>query len=219
MHLSNFDGKKPKKLLFFDRWLLHCLQNVIYISTTNFERYEYSKTKQETEKFFWHAFCDNYLEIVKDRLYNNKRGEDAKRSAQYALYHALLTVLKLMAPITPHITEELYQHYFAEKEKQKSIHTAAWPEVKKKFIDEKIGRQGDIVLDIITAVRRYKSQQGAALNSEIRELIVDGSKVKNFENIMKDAADDVHAVLHVKAISLGKGTLPCDRFPVKITVK
>ena len=97
----------------------------------------------ETEKFFWSMFCDNYLEIVKKRIYESKKG---KESAQYTLYHSLLTILKLMAPIMPFITEEIYQEYYrnpknssnfgAQKtsgflgnEKEKSIHISEWPKI------------------------------------------------------------------------------------------
>src|SRR3989344_443385 len=69
MHLEDYNGSKVK-LEVIDAWLLSRLQKVIKISTESFENYEYSKAKSEVENFFWNTFCDYYLEIVKDRLYN-----------------------------------------------------------------------------------------------------------------------------------------------------
>ncbi|MBI2646958.1 class I tRNA ligase family protein, partial [Candidatus Woesearchaeota archaeon] len=97
VHLSDYNRQKINKLEVIDRWILSKLSKVVKESTENFMNYEYSHTKLATETFFWHTFCDNYLEIIKDRLYNaDKRGEDARLSAQYGLYNTLLAVIKLM---------------------------------------------------------------------------------------------------------------------------
>ena len=107
IHLEDYDNK-GKVWEVFDKWILSKLHKVIMNSTLSLEKYEYSRTKQEVEVFFWHVLCDNYLEIVKDRLYNpDNRGVRERKSAQKALYDSILGVLKLMAPIMPHITEDL----------------------------------------------------------------------------------------------------------------
>ena len=79
----------------------------------------------------------NYLEIIKDRLYNPKTKQE-KESAQYVLYTSLLTVLKLFAPIMPYITEELYQAYFQKHEKEKSIHISSCPKYDSRLINKKL---------------------------------------------------------------------------------
>ena len=90
------------------------LNNLVKNVTMSFESYEYSKARAIVEDFFWHDFCDNYLETVKTRVYQNKKG---KESAQYVLYKSLLTILKIIAPIMPFITEEIYQTYFKKQER------------------------------------------------------------------------------------------------------
>lgn len=120
-----------------DRWVLTKLNKIIKESTESFDKYEYSKTKQSVETFFWQQFCDNYMEIIKDRIYNPQtRGEQAKKAAQHCLYTTTLAILKMLAPIMPYITEATYQLYFAEKEGNKSIHKSAWPEYDEKLVDE-----------------------------------------------------------------------------------
>lgn len=218
LHLDNY---QPLELATetFDRWLLSKLHRLIEESTLSFEKYEYSKTKAEVEKFFWQIFCDNYLEIAKDRLYNpDQRGEKAKKSGQQALYLSLLSVLKIMAPIMPHITEEIYHLYFNEKEEIKSIHLAPWPEFDPRFIDPKAELIGDLGVDIIATVRKYKSERQVSLKEELQELIL-SSDEKDFKAMISEIEADLKAVLKVKKISFnGRTELETERFAVKVGI-
>ena len=118
-------------------------------------------------------FCDNYLEIVKDRLYNPEIfGEDETNSARYCLYKVLLAVLKLMAPIMPHITEEIYSLYFAQKEGKKFIHLSDWPIWNEVMIDNNAEIVGDKVVEIVGEVRKYKSDKNLPLNASLKWLEV-----------------------------------------------
>jgi valyl-tRNA synthetase len=77
--------------------------------------YEFGLAKIAFEEFFWTDFCDNYLEMVKVRLYKPELfddGETKKQSAQTTLYTAFYTIIRLLAPYIPHITEQIYQEYF-----------------------------------------------------------------------------------------------------------
>ncbi|MBU0456728.1 MAG: valine--tRNA ligase [Nanoarchaeota archaeon] len=218
MHLEDYKKSEIKET--FDRWILSKLQKLIESSTENFENYRFFKPKAETEKFFWQIFCDQYLEIVKDRLYNSDvRGEEARDSAQETLYKTLLTILKLMAPFTPHITEEIYQLYFAEKENKNSIHISEWPEYDQSLIDEKAEIAGDLGVDIINAVRKYKSDKQVSLKEELSELIL-VSEETDFQEIINSIREDLKAVLKVKEIKfIGETSSESEKFSVKIGFK
>ncbi|MEK6872625.1 MAG: valine--tRNA ligase [Nanoarchaeota archaeon] len=180
------------KLEVIDRLFLIKLNNLIKNCTNSFEKYDYSKAKTEIEKFFW-DFCDNYLEIVKKRIYN-KTGYK-KLSAQYTLYKSLLTILKLIAPIMPFITEEIYQNYFKKTEKEKSIHLTKWP------ISEKIVEKTEILdlfLDILTKVRQEKSTAKKPMNSEIVLTLP-----KSEKNKIKPLSEDLKDVTNTKEIKEG----------------
>ena len=99
MNLEDYDFSKPERLERIDELFLAKVDELIKKCTDSFEKYEYSKAKLETEQFFWQMFADNYLEIVKKRVYRGS-GE-SKKSAQYTLYKSLLVIVKLMAPIMP----------------------------------------------------------------------------------------------------------------------
>ena len=152
MNLADFK-KRPNKLEKIDELFLKKINSLVQRVTKNFEDYEYSKAKDETERFFWNMFADNYLEIVKTRIYQNKKG---KESAQYVLYQSLLTILKLIAPITPFITEQIYQEHFKKMEKIKSIHLTKWPERS----NEKESKDFDFFINVLSRIRQEKTKTG-----------------------------------------------------------
>lgn len=198
-HLEDYT-EKPKKLEGFDRWMLSKLNNIVKECTESFEVYEYSRVKAETEKLFWITFCDMYLEIVKDRLYNpDLRGKEARQSGQYALSTAFLTQLKLFAPIMPYITEEIYHLHYAEKEKTKSIHLSSWPEYSPSSHDAHAEKIGDALIEIISEVRKAKSAKSLSLKEPVKELIIP---------LIQDEAgafiEDLKAVTKAEKITFGK---------------
>jgi len=195
MNLKDYRGEKPK-LELMDKWMLSKLDKVIKVATDNFLSYNTNESKRAAEQLFWHGFCDNYLEIVKDRLYNEDiRGKNARKSAQYTLYHSLLNILKLMAPITPHITEEIYQSYFREREKSKSIHISDWPKYSKGLEDKEAEKIGEKVIEIIEKVRKFKAEHKKSLKTEV-VLTLDKKYKKDFIKII----DDLKAVTNAKEI-------------------
>jgi len=216
MHLEDYKLQKPKKLEAFDKWLLLKLNNIIRFSTDSFEKYEYSRTKAETEKFFWQTICDNYLEIIKDRLYNpDIRGKEQRISAQYGLYNAILKCLKLMAPITPHFTEEIYHLYFAGKEKKKSIHISEWPKYDAKLKDDNLEKAGDMAIDIIQAVRKAKADKNISLGQEIKELIIETKEQKALEPFL----DDIKSTTRAKEIKFDKADIEVnEKLKIGITI-
>ena len=187
--------QEAKKLEAFDQWLLVKLSKLIETCADSFESYDSSRAKQEIETFFWHVFCDNYLEIIKDRIYNNKPGKD---SARYALYAGFLNTLKLFAPIMPYITEELYQIYFKSEEKEKSIHISEFPK-SDNHENEKLEKAGDRAVEIIKEVRMFKSRAQKSMKSPIILTIEEKDK-----KMLKDFMDDLKSVTGSQKIETGK---------------
>ncbi len=196
-HFVHYNSKRPKKLEVIDSWLLSKLYRLVQRCTEAFDQYEYSIARKETENFFWNTFCDHYLEIIKDRLYNDRSGE-TQSSAKYTLYHALLIQLKLFAPFLPHITEEIYSYLFNRHEKLKSIHLSSWPSVDHKYISNQMDNIGDAFVHIVNAVRKYKTDHSKPLNSEVI-LTID----KNTTTLLKDALPDLRAVCKSKQLNEG----------------
>lgn len=217
MHLGDYqysNKHKPKEI--FDSWLLSKLQKLVKESTESFDVYEYSKSKSGVENFFWHTFCDLYMEIVKDRLYNpDQRGVKERESAQLGVYSGILSVLKMMAPIMPHITEEIYQLYFNKSENCQSIHISEWPEFNSKLVNEKAEEIGDLGVDVINAVRKFKSENKMSMKDELSEIVVLG-KEKEFKLIL----EDLKAVCKAKEIKFtGSADLETEQFKIKVGIR
>jgi valyl-tRNA synthetase len=115
-----------------DRWILSRLGETVAAATEAFQRYEYADALDATNSFFWADFCDNYLELIKKRVYNEdgSASSTAQQSAVRALYYCLDGILKLYAPFTPHVTEELFSSIFANEYAQTgSLHARGqWPD-------------------------------------------------------------------------------------------
>jgi valyl-tRNA synthetase len=153
-----------------DRWILSRMQQLIQRATQLFHSYDYATAKSETEVFFWTDLADNYLEMAKKRLYDES--DPAHEGAKYTLFRVLLDTLKLFAPFLPYVTETIYQGLFAAADGSPSIHTARWPQADELLIDETADTSGETLVEIATAVRRYKSEAGLSLGTEIPMLLL-----------------------------------------------
>ncbi|MGV8168892.1 MAG: valine--tRNA ligase [Candidatus Nanoarchaeia archaeon] len=207
MNLEGYKASSLKKtdmknLEVLDKWLLSKLMKIIKTSTDSFDKYEYSAAKRETDVFFWQSFCDNYLEFIKHRTYNAE-DESSKLAAQKTLYYALLSQLKLFAPIMPFITEEIYLMYFKDIEKTESIHVSEWPEYDESLIDEEAEKTGDLVVQVIAEARKYKSTKQLSLKAEITKATITGS-VEQLKMLEK-AVSDIKKIGLIKDLELREG--------------
>ncbi|WP_300047196.1 valine--tRNA ligase [Trueperella sp.] len=141
-----------------DRAMLAGLSNVVERATASFEAYDHTRALELTESCFW-TFCDDYLELVKDRAYDRDGAYSAAghagrvRSARVALNLAVDTFLRLFAPVLPYATEEVWSWY-----REGSVHRAAWP------TPESLATSGDPELvalagTALAALRKVKSEQ------------------------------------------------------------
>tara|TARA_Y100000310_G_scaffold243038_1_gene247402 strand:- start:3316 stop:5637 length:2322 start_codon:yes stop_codon:yes gene_type:complete len=189
--------KTQPKLLETDRLFLNELNKTIESATKAFDNYNYSQAKSIADNFFWKTLADNYLEIIKTRIY--KGTKEKKASASYALYQGLLAVLKMMAPITPFITEEIYQEHFKKHEKDSSIHLSEWPKeikISHKKSDEETWNK---LIETLSKVRQKKSEEKKSMNSEI-----DLTIPKEDEKILKPLINDFKQVSGAISINPGK---------------
>jgi len=176
MNLKDYTGKKPRKLEPVDKLFLDKLDSVSKKTIEYYSQYNIAGAKRETEYFFWYGFCANYLELVKKRVYNEKG--DKKLSAQYGLYKILLTILKLIAPIMPFITEEIYQEYYKKFEKDKSIHLTLWNKIKQ-IKEDKLFNE---LIKFNSYVWKKKKEKRISLRDEIS-----GIKIpKSLDKFKKD---------------------------------
>ncbi|MBU3146478.1 valine--tRNA ligase [Clostridium sp. CF012] len=144
--------KDNKNYTIADKWILSRMNTVAYEVTENIEKFEIGIALQKVNDFMWTEFCDWYIELVKPVLY----AEDceAKGVVLNVLNHVLKTGLKLLHPVMPFITEEIYTHLDNEFE---SITIAKWPEYEDALKDENAEQSMNYIIEAIKDVRNARA--------------------------------------------------------------
>ncbi|WP_254863526.1 valine--tRNA ligase [Halovivax gelatinilyticus] len=185
--LAPADPDEPADLEPIDRWLLAELDDAISDLTAHFEAHEYAKARDRLRTFFWNTFCDDYLEIAKERA--------DEPSTRYTLRTAHRTFLELWAPVLPHVTEEIWQACYLEDAtanlSETSIHRREWPTPRGYDADLEAG---EAAMAVISALRRYKSDNQLPLNAELEAVSVYGP-IAGFE-------DAIRTVMHVEELTI-----------------
>ena len=214
IHFKSYQPITNKNKIKFeeeDKWILSKLEKTLTSYIKFFEKYQYQKARKALDDFFWNNFCANYIEMVKNRLYNKKRNFLA---SQFTIYHCLLEIIKLYAPFIPFLTEELYQEYFKKFEKKKSVHLLKISSKEKNLSFSQAGKEIDKIIEIIYAVRKFKSENKLSLSQKISliEIETKQKNIKKYFEIIKDT-------LMVHKINKGKGNIKVNDYcSIKISI-
>ena len=179
----NLDDETPDELTsnnIIDRWLLSKLNRLNKTVTNAFEEYNFAKAEQAIYDFVCHDFCDEYIEAVKYRLYDEL---DTTADAKYTLKHTIETVLKLMAPMTPFFADSVNGYLGNTSE---DLHIGGWPEINEELISDDIELIGSYAIDIIDELRRYKSSHGIALNQPLTTVNIYTQDIDKVEATVDD---------------------------------
>ncbi|GAB3271606.1 valine--tRNA ligase [Microbacterium sp. MEC084] len=174
-----------------DLSMLATLDDVIAKATDALEAYDHARALELSESFFW-TFCDDYLELVKERAY---AGGDAGRSAAVALRTALEALLRLLAPVLTFATEESWSWF-----QEGSIHTAPWPTA--------TGAAGDPAVlaaasEALIGVRRAKTEAKASQKTPVAFAAITAPADK--ASALRLAADDLKAVGRIAELEITEG--------------
>ncbi len=160
---EGFEEAEPTSIL--DLWVLDKLSTLIDRARDRYDAFDFAPIMREVEYFVWHEVADHYIELVKARVY---AGDDPAVFA--TLRRVGLDVTKLLAPLLPAITEEVFQKYYNGKGSDRSVHLLAFPEP---TLTDPVARHvGEFVKEVAATVRRWKSETGMPLNEPLAEVQV-----------------------------------------------
>ena len=165
MHLQDYQDKEFTDFEYIDKWIIASFQEMESSFIKYLDDYEVGLALNTLEKFFWN-FCDNYIEIVKHRLYRPEEfGDTPRYSGQKTVYMLLYKLLQDFSIFFPFITEEIYQELYHDK---KSIHLTEIKPLEYNFEAEK--KNGDKLVEIVSQARGEKSNNNVSLKTPIKNL-------------------------------------------------
>ncbi len=145
--------KECKEYSLADQWILSRMNTLIKEVTDNLDKFEIGIALQKIYDFMWTELCDWYIELVKPVFYGDD--EKSKGIAYNVLYHVLTNGLKLLHPVMPFITEEIFTHL---SDAEESITVSTWPKYNEKFKNEDAENKMALIIEAIKAIRNLRAE-------------------------------------------------------------
>ncbi len=167
LHISDYKPceEDRKYLRDVDKWILSKINRLIERVRGYMDSYRFDEAIKAIRSFTWYEYADNYLELVKSRLYSGS--EEEKRGAKYTLYNCLSILTRLIAPITPFLAEECWSKF-----NESSVHLQDYPLPDPSLIDPEAEIKGEEIKRIVSLIRKLKHDRGLPLNVPLKKIIV-----------------------------------------------
>ncbi len=176
-------------------WILHKLSMCFASYTTFLEKHEFNAALASVELFFWQDYCDNYIELIKDRLLNPAQYTPHELEATRATLSTVgLRILQLYAPFVPHSTETLYGLLYAPHRSELSIHLTKFTAVQQEYCCEEAVTDMTLLLGVIDQIRKVKTELHLSLKTELTSLTITTSNeaarvcIENHAQLIKTIA-------------------------------
>jgi valyl-tRNA synthetase len=185
-HLEDFKPGGDVEYRTIDTWLLSKLNTLIKETTDSMDAYQFDETMKNIRGFAWETLADNYIELIKSRLYGED--VDARRAAQQTLYFTVDALARMLGPFIPYFAEEVFSLLHRQ-----SVHQSSWPDVDEAAIDLEAEASGEQVKEITATIRRFKSDRGMALNAPLGRLRVYG-RIEDVTDIAGTVSADIEMI-------------------------
>ncbi len=199
-HLSKgtiYSDIKNLELSYEDKWILTLLQETIQDLEKALQDYKYNDYANKNYDFFWHEYCDWYLELIKNRIYKGNINEQSV--ALSVLIYVLDKSLRLLHPIMPFITEEIWQ-YLPYKD-AKYLAVAKYPERNENLIFEKEKELIEHLKELIISIRTVRADFGIEPSRKLNIHIKPNNK--EFENVLKSLEPSIKALARIENLEIG----------------
>jgi valyl-tRNA synthetase len=202
MNLEDYDAGEtaaPAKsdLSLPDRWILARLNKTVEEMIRALDEYRFNEAAGCIYQFVWHEFCDWYLELIKPVLYSRERSPQ-RRAAQWTLFTTLKTLLKLLHPLMPFLTEEIWQAVVADGA---SVMVSAYPEADKGLADEEAEHRMGLIVEVITRVRNIRGEMSIAPSKKLRVVI--SAPDENLAAVLSAGKDHIVNLGNLETLTIG----------------
>ncbi len=184
----------PEDYSISDRWIRDRLNQVTKETIASFDEYRFNDAASKLYHFVWHEFCDWYLELIKPKLYSSD-SDTGRRAAQHTLVTVLKTVVELIHPIMPFVTEEIWSML---PNTEGSIVVSRYPEENESLRDDDAVIQMKIIQDVITSVRNIRGEMNIVPSKKLNVLVsAPDADVMEILNSGKDYIVDMANLAHL----------------------
>ena len=186
---------KAADLSLADKWILSRFYSTLELVTKCLDEFKFSEAANAIYEFLWHEFCDWYIEISKPNL--------KEKTTQLILYKILEKSLRMLHPVMPFVTEEIWQKLPREKDSAaESIMISKWPHLQKNMISVNVEEDMRKLIDIITAIRNIRAAWDIVPGREISVLVNthDASDLK----LLSDNSEMIKRLARIADLSVGK---------------
>ncbi len=179
-----------------DKWILSRLNTTIHEVTRLFDQFEFGEAGRALYNFIWNDLCDWYIEMAKEDFYG--KDQSLKHNTQNILCYVLDQTLRLLHPIMPFVTEEIW---LAMPHDGTSLVVAAYPEENEDFYDEAAEKGMENLIELIKAVRNIRADANAPLSSSVDILIK--TATLETKKIFEDNQDYIERFCHPESLQIG----------------
>jgi len=206
MHLDEqaVDASQPDAgpLSLPDRWILSRASRTVRQVTAALDQYNFNEAASAIYQFVWHEFCDWYLEWVKPALYGTD--ESAKASTRKVLLATLDTILKLLHPIAPFVTEEIWHALPGERT---SLMTGPFPEPMPHFESSETEAAAACLMGIVGGIRNIRSELQVHPSAEVSVILVATDPARR--NLLESHRASITTLVRIKELAIeASGTCP-----------
>jgi len=194
MNLEDYDGIYDEKdLCKEDKWILSKLNTLVKEVTNNIDNFDIGVSTQKIYDFIWNEFCDWYIEICKTRLYD--KTSTTRKAAQFTLNKVLQDSLKLLHPVMPFITEEIYTKLYNDDE---TIMTAEWPKFEEKYAFQKEEQEIEKLKDVIIGIRNIRNNMNVHPSRKSKLIVV----TENYKDLINESESILNKLGFAESIEL-----------------
>jgi valyl-tRNA synthetase len=189
----------------FDRWILHRLNEAIRATQTAMSGYKFNDAAHALYSFWWHEFCDWYIELTKQRLYTSDAGAGAaSETAKQVLFHVLKNSIRLLHPFMPFITEEIWDKIKGESEGLAIV--SEWPAPREEFDFKAESEETLVFQQIVYWIRNIRGEMN--IPPDKKAPVIFKTKDLSIASIIRREEAHIKALAKVDSISMDPDYVP-----------